>query len=463
MKPPQTRQQRPMSESGSTAADLLSLMPDGGVLLDGERLVKAINPAAAQILRVPIASVLGRSFVSVLQTKPDVWSVLIERIELGEKSETLVKLPDGRAVLACLRSVQRAGTPGFHLLVTLRDLDVIDHERRLAASPSGRTGAFRFASDRKLRPDLRRQRLISADLDSVMTMAERTIIQGARLLILGESGVGKTELARYLHEFADEERTPFVHVNCGSISETLFEAELFGYERGAFTGALASGRKGYIEVADGGTLFLDEVGEVPLAMQSRMLKFLETGTIQRVGSSEERTVRVRVISATNRNLEDMVSCGEFRKDLYFRLAVVPVRVKPLREAPELINEICDYFLTIINQTRATPLRLSPECRERLGHYAFPGNIRELFNVLQQLSVVAENAAAVEHLPAAVRERVNPAIQAQAALDADLKHQVRIYERAIIERAIATYGSKRKAAEALGVDIGTIVRKTQVRH
>ena len=109
------------------------------------------------------------------------------------------------------------------------------------------------------------------------------------------------------------------------------------------------------------------------------------------------------------------------------------------------------------------MRLSPECRERLGHYAFPGNIRELFNVLQQLSVVAENAAAVEHLPAAVRERVNPAIQAQAALDADLKHQVRIYERAIIERAIATYGSKRKAAEALGVDIGTIVRKTQVRH
>ena len=239
---------------------------------------------------------------------------------------------------------------------------------------------------------------------------------------------------------------------------------MFGYERGAFTGALQSGRKGYIESADGGTLFLDEVGEVPLSMQSRLLKFLESGSIQRVGSSDERSVRVRVISATNRDLQSMVAEGEFRKDLYFRLAVVPVRVKSLAESPELIDEITAYFLTIINQNRPVPLRLSTSCRERLATYAFPGNVRELFNVLQQLSVVVEETAEACHLPFSdtpLRRRQSPATPQLPP--ADLKHQVRSFERGIIERAIAEHGSKRKAAEALGVDIGTIVRKTQVKH
>jgi len=445
--------------------DLLSLIPDGGVLLDEKSCVLALNRAAANMLGNPSSLTYGMPLLDVLAALgTEAWGAVIERIQTRQKSEALVKTADGRTLLVGVRSVPRRGADATRQLVTLRDLDVIDHERRQATNPSQRGQAFRFASDQRLRPDLRRQRQLSVHLDRVMTIAERAVVQGARLLILGDSGTGKTELARAMHEFIAEESAPFVHVNCGSIPESLFEAELFGYDRGAFTGALQTGRKGYIEAADGGTLFLDEVGEIPLGMQSRLLKFLESGTIQKVGSAEERPVKVRVISATNRYLEDMVAKGEFRRDLYFRLAVVPVRMRPLREAPELIAEITDYFLTIINQNRVLPLVLSPACRERLGHYAFPGNIRELFNVLQQLSVMADSTAGVEHLPPSVRTVGIATAHADAAdKHAHLKEQVRAYEREIITRAIATYGSKRKAAEALGVDIGTIVRKTQVSH
>jgi transcriptional regulator with PAS, ATPase and Fis domain len=451
---------------GAQAKELLSLLPDGVILLDSKQCVLALNHAAGTMLGCSTTSMAGVSLPKHLnRLGTDVWGGLADQIEAREKSEVIVKLAEGRTLLAGVRSVQRSIDGKARLLLTLRDLDVIEHERRRASNATLQAPVFRFASERKLRPDLRRQRQISPHLDRVMTIAERAVVQGARLLILGESGVGKTELARYVHGFVAEGAAPFVHVNCGSIPETLFEAELFGYERGAFTGALQGGRKGYIEAADGGTLFLDEVGEIPLAMQSRLLKFLESGAIQRVGSADERAVRVRVMSATNRNLEAMVAQSEFRRDLYFRLAVVPVRVKSLHESPELIGEITDYFLTILNQSRASPLSLTQACREKLAAYSFPGNIRELFNVLQQLSVMAEDIAGVGHLPPSVRgvamEIASPAtVESELA---DLKDQVKAYERQIIDRAIATYGSKRKAAAALGVDIGTIVRKTQVNH
>lgn len=452
--------------SPSLVHDLFSLMPDGGLILDSKGDVLAVNQAAAAMLGSTVSDLRGTGLVAYLQgQRADAWGLLLERIDAREKSETLIKTEDGRTLLAGVRSVSRSNNGKARLLVTLRDLDVIDHERRQATHPNSRSPAFRFASERKLRPDLRRQRQISPNLDRLMTISERAILQGARLLILGESGVGKTELARYVHDFIAEDGAPFVHVNCGSIPESLFEAELFGYERGAFTGALQSGRKGYIEAADGGTLFLDEVGEIPLAMQSRLLKFLESGAIQRVGSADERPVRVRVISATNRNLEAMVSRSEFRRDLYFRLAVVPLRMKPLCESPELIDEISDYFLTIINQNRPVALTLSPDCKAKIASYSFPGNIRELFNVLQQLSVMADEIAGVEHLPPVLRGTQTELTPLSASREklADLKEQVKAYEREIIDRAIATFGSKRKAAEALGVDIGTIVRKTQLSH
>ena len=300
--------------------------------------------------------------------------------------------------------------------------------------------------------------------------------QGARILLVGESGSGKTEIAKYLRRLTEAPETPFVHVNCGAIPESLFESEMFGYEKGAFTGALQTGKKGLIEAAEGGTLFLDEVGEIPLPCQAKLLKFLEDGMVQRIGARVARRVRTRVISATNRDLWQMCRADRFRRDLFYRLAVIPLEVAPLREQPELVQHLIDHFLMAVNQTRERRLGLSPDRRAALAAYAFPGNIRELHNVLQQLSVAAGDEATAALLPrrmiapgGAAEPAVVEALPDEAApvslLAAPggpglLRDRVRAFERELILDAIVRHGSKRKAARALGVDIGTIVRKTQ---
>ncbi|TNF12829.1 MAG: AAA family ATPase, partial [Rhodobacteraceae bacterium] len=250
--------------------------------------------------------------------------------------------------------------------------------------------------------------------------------------------------------------------------ESLFESELFGYEKGAFTGASTEGKKGLIEAAEGGTLFLDEIGEIPLPLQAKLLSFLEEGTILRIGGTRPRRVNVRVISATNRDLLEMSEDRRFRTDLYYRLAVVNMPMKPLREVPELLDHLIDRFLTAINQRRSVPLQLSDDLRARLRAYHYPGNIRELWNLMQQISVLGDDE---EELPRrlmaldpaqSARPTGKPATSEAVAFSegTSLREAVSEYELRIIEDAIRVHGSKRKAAAALGVDIGTISRKTR---
>jgi len=287
------------------------------------------------------------------------------------------------------------------------------------------------------------------------------------VLLTGQSGTGKTEIAKHLHALVCGDNRPFVHVNCGSIPESLFESEMFGYERGSFTGALQGGKKGLIENAGGGTLFLDEVGEIPLISQAKLLKFLEDGTVQRIGAATGKRVDVRVIAATNRDLDLMVEEGRFRRDLFFRLNVIALDVPPLRGRRELIEALIDLYVERANARRTPPLTLARDCRERLLEHDYPGNIRELANIVEHLSVVADGEAGAADLPPSVAERAAPAFVGGPGSESphgfpniSLKDEVRAYETQLIGEAIRLLGSKRKAAQALGVDIGTVVRKTQ---
>ncbi len=212
------------------------------------------------------------------------------------------------------------------------------------------------------------------------------------MLLTGESGTGKTELARRLRDLVSGGSTtmPFVHVNCGSIPESLFESEMFGYEPGAFTGAAARGKTGYVEAAENGVLFLDEIGEIPLPMQAKLLTFLEDGTFMRVGSPVRRRARIKIISATNRHLPEMIEAGTFRRDLYYRLAVVSLECPPLRGRRELVRAIGEAFLKRINREREPSLSLAPALWEALLDHDWPGNIRELSNVLEHVAAVADN-------------------------------------------------------------------------
>jgi len=210
----------------------------------------------------------------------------------------------------------------------------------------------------------------------------------ASVMITGESGVGKELVARALHFSSPRFKDPFIAINCAAIPENLIEAELFGYERGAFTGAVTD-RVGAIESADNGTLFLDEIGEMPLAMQAKLLRVLQTSEIQRIGSVERRKVTFRLVSATNRRLEQEIKHGRFREDLYYRIQVYPLEVPPLRERPEDIPLLVTHHLAnITTRDRRAPMRLTAAALERLITYRWPGNIRELVNLLERATLLA---------------------------------------------------------------------------
>jgi two-component system NtrC family response regulator len=222
----------------------------------------------------------------------------------------------------------------------------------------------------------------------VLEMASRVAQHDSTVLIRGETGTGKELLARAIHHNSRRKSQPFVTINCGAIPTELMEAELFGYTRGAFSGAYAS-KPGRIEMADGGTLFLDEIGELAVDMQVKLLRLLQQGEVDKIGSTGTRTVDVRVLAATNRNLQAMIEDGAFREDLYYRLAVVPLELPPLRERREDIPELVHYlFRKHKDRHGITDLRMSPRVISHLSNGRWPGNVRELENVVERLVVLA---------------------------------------------------------------------------
>ena len=223
----------------------------------------------------------------------------------------------------------------------------------------------------------------SRSMQEIYRIVGRAAAQNVTVLITGESGTGKELIARAIHMYSRREKGPFLAVNCAAIPESLLESEFFGYERGAFSGA-TEGRPGKFELAHGGTLFLDEIGDMPFVLQSKLLRVLQDKEIHRLGAREPRTVDVRIITATNRDLEALMAGGRFREDLYYRLNVVRIALPPLRERGEDILLLADYFLSVHRRSARTPITgFTPEAREKLLSHPWPGNVRELENVIAQ--------------------------------------------------------------------------------
>jgi len=230
--------------------------------------------------------------------------------------------------------------------------------------------------------------------DPAMTALLRTVVQAARanatVLVRGETGTGKDLIARAVHRNSDRAEGPFVAIHCGALPETLFEAELFGHTRGAFTGA-AQARQGRIAQAAGGTLFIDEVAEIPLAAQAKLLRFFQSGEFQRIGSDKVEKVDARIVAATHRDLEAMIEAGEFRQDLYYRLNVVALEIPPLRQRRGDIPVLIDHFLKKFGQRDKRAFRLTPDALNALERYDYPGNVRELMHLLERVCVLAQDA------------------------------------------------------------------------
>jgi DNA-binding NtrC family response regulator len=268
----------------------------------------------------------------------------------------------------------------------------------------------------------------------------------APILILGESGVGKEVLARFVHKESGR-KGKFVSVNCSAIPSELFESELFGYERGAFTGALRS-KPGLFEEADGGTIFLDEIGELPLHLQAKLLRVLQENEVRRVGSTEPKKIDVKVIAATNKDLEKLVEEGKFREDLYYRLNVLTLKIPPLRERPEDVLELIGYFLRKYNEKYRKKVEITPEALEILLNYSFPGNVRELENLIHRLVITTSRIEPKDLENLKGKSRPYEEIDFSKPLPEKLKE----IEKRMIEEALKrTNYVQVKAAKLLGID------------
>jgi two-component system, NtrC family, response regulator HupR/HoxA len=306
----------------------------------------------------------------------------------------------------------------------------------------------REAAEARERP-LSFERLVggATGLREAVDLARKVLDTDTTVLLLGETGTGKELFARLIHDSGPRRGARFVAQNCGALPETLLESELFGHARGAFTGAVAD-RKGLFEEADGGTIFLDEVGEMSPAMQLRLLRVLQEGEIRRVGSSTPRTVNVRVLAATNSDLELDLATGCFRKDLYYRLNVFPIRLPPLRDRREDVAALAEHFLRVYRERarRAVPA-VSPEAMRCLCAYPFPGNVRELENEIERAVALADPGQPIgpEHLSVRVREGAEKSMPPRTLSDA-----IEQLKRRMIEDALRECGSKTRAAERLGL-------------
>lgn len=295
----------------------------------------------------------------------------------------------------------------------------------------------------------------SAVFQEVLEMVRRVAALPSTVAIHGESGAGKELVARALHDLSGRRDKPFVAINCGGIPETLLESELFGHKKGAFTGAFED-KEGLFVVANGGTVFLDEIGEMPLVLQAKLLRVLDQYTVTPVGGASEIKVDVRLISATNRDLEKMAEEGGFRKDLYYRLNVIPIRVPPLRERAEDIPLLTRHFLQRhAGQMGRGQMGISAEAERALERYAWPGNVRELGNVLERaVALCAGERVEVEDLPPNIQESLHVEAPAEAKLPPeglDLEAMIAGIEVNLIEQALrAGKYSQKNAARLLGL-------------
>jgi two-component system response regulator PilR (NtrC family) len=380
---------------------------------------------------------------------------------------TDMRLPDGEG----LELLQHIATLGVDLPVAV----ITAHGNTENAVAALKAGAFDYVSkpvgleqlramvrsalslpDRIASP-VRGQRLLgtSAALEQVREIIGRLSRTQAPVLITGESGSGKELAARLIHENGVRRDRPFIAVNCGAIPETLMESEFFGYRKGAFTGA-EQDRDGFFQAAQGGTLFLDEVAELPLPMQVKLLRAIQEKCVRKVGATAEDPVDVRIISATHRNLEERATAGSFRQDLYFRLNVIELHMPPLRERPEDVPAIAQAILErIAAQSGGTPARLSQAALDELMAYDFPGNIRELENILERATALfAGEVVSPEDLrlrPAAFDDELGAGGSRDAGRVLPLPEHLDRVERDLILEALTETGFNRTAAaKRLGI-------------
>lgn len=428
---------------------------DGLHILDNEGNTLYINSACTRIEGISKEEAMKKNIRQLLEDGVYSESVTLKVLQTKEATTILQTTKNGNQVLA-------TGTPTFNndgsvdkIVVNSRDITDLNFLKKELSA--------REAELERLKLEQGRFGNIIAKspaMQRVLSLALTISKVDSTVLISGESGVGKGLIARFIHDNSPRSNMPFIKIDCSSIPETLFESELFGYEKGAFTGAERSGKLGLLEMANGGTVFLDEIGEMPLSMQPKIMRAIQDREIVSVGGSKVKKLDVRFISATNVDLIQMVIDKTFREDLYYRLNVVPVNIPPLRDRQEDIIPLIAYLLDKINTRYKLNKQLSPEVRDALIRYTWPGNVRQLENYIERILVSSpDDLVDLQSIPHGMLK----ANSYNFSFNLDNEEYQDIlgkYDLFVLKDAIRREGSVPKAAKKLGINPTTLRRKLE---
>lgn len=432
---------------------------DGMTLVDEQGVTIMVNGAHGKIMGVEGREIVGKN------TKDLVTEGLFQKsasalvFESGKQETITQNLSNGKTILVTATPIFDESGKIKRIVNNLRDVPILNalYEEKMKQE----TLIDTYRSELSKHRNIVKQGVIaeSAGMRSVLEIAERASLNDSIVLLLGESGVGKGMIANLIHAMSKRSDSPMVSINCGAIPANLLESELFGYMPGAFTGANRTGKVGLFEAADGGVVFLDEIGELPLELQPKLLSFLETGEIMRVGSTQVKKVDCRIIAATNRNLKDMVDHNTFREDLYYRLSVIPIHIPPLRERREDIIPLTIRFLKDVNEKNGLNKTLSPEVLEVLKRAEWRGNVRELRNAIERYVVLSLNQEiTLTDLPKSGPRRKEEQSLSLEELPVSLPDILAQIEDEYIALAMKKGGSIRKASKLLNLSPTTLFRK-----
>jgi len=443
-------------ESLNELKTLWEYSTDAFLILDDQATILYANPSIEDISGLGLKQVLNSNIRELLNAGLISDSASMEAIKSRKRTTREIKTFSGKHIVSTATPVMN-GTGSLHRVVcNIRSVAILPQKKNTllpqkmpGSSGQDNTSAYAISIDNGRYLLVYKSRKMKELVDLVLRLGR----VDSTILLHGETGVGKELIVRLIHEQSMRAATgSFVKLNCAAIPGNLFEAELFGYEAGAFTGALRSGKEGYIELAHKGTLFLDEISELPFEMQSKLLAVLQDREVTRVGGRKAKPVDLRIIAATNKDLEKMIRAGSFRNDLFYRLNVIPLVIPPLRERKRDIPALIAYFCKRLEQTYGIRKEITPEVISHLFCYPWPGNVRELESLVERLLITfTQQKITTDCLP-------YPYAAAGGGGEKTLKNMVESFELELISEALEQYKTNIEAAEKLGISLSSLNRK-----
>lgn len=438
--------------------EIMDAVSDDLLISDGEGVVVRVSPSFERVYGLKKEEALGKTVFELEEKGYFRPSIIARVLEKKEKVTMQQMTKSNRNIVVTATPVYDENRKIKYVVSFSRDItEMVELQIKYSKL---QTTVKRYETEiSKLRRDANNIDIVtkSAEMEKIMNVIKQVAPYDVNVLLLGESGVGKTSLARKIHNLSERSEYAFVDINCAAIPENLLETELFGYEKGSFTGAHNKGKIGLIETAQNGTLFLDEISELPLGLQAKLLKAIQEKVITRVGGVKEIKVDFRLLAASNRDLDETVRLGLFRKDLFYRLNVVKINIPPLAERRDDIEPLIEFFIEKFNAQYGKPKHFSQEAMMRLREYSWPGNVREVSNVVERAYITSNgDAISVDDLPEEITSFRQPMFD--DGIRGGLIKTVEDFESKIVNDAYNKFKTTTGVAEYLDISQPTASRK-----